>query len=355
MSAAASASTPAPEPGGASSLTPHSVVVASRRVAYVLAGRGFGGAASALWVTGDAGRHFAQVRLPEAHRKGRRLQVSGVTFVDSRHGYAILGAGTMAAPHVLTVTADGAHSWHPARLPDGDGDRVAAVAGHGRRVFVATVRCHGHLLCTDVRLYTALSAGRHWRRVEGAIPARDSADGVGLAAWGASVWLMIGVGATPHPLQLWSGNAGRTFTARPGPGAVSCTATATSPRVMWTSCTTGLLRAFTRTVTDQASARLRAFGANTTNTYLDPLSDQVAYFQSSAGRYRGLRLTVDAGHTNRRVAALPGGARAADLPLRVAFFSRRTGLAIASGRLVRTDKAGRTWTRAAASEVPPRE
>ena len=75
-SAAGSASTPAPEPGGASSLSTHSVVVASRRVAY--------------------GRGTATVRAYLDTWKHHGLQAANQRFLASPPGQGAAGPGLIS-------------------------------------------------------------------------------------------------------------------------------------------------------------------------------------------------------------------------------------------------------------------
>lgn len=328
---------------GAPLWTPDSVVIASRRVAYVLAGHNPADPPAALFATTDQGRHFEPRTLPRARHRGRRLFVAQMLFVDAKHGYALLGHGGPQATQVLALTVDGAQTWHVAHLPGSDGARVAAVAGHGGRVFAATVACRGVTRCSTVHLYTA-RIGRAWQQTEAAIPPRDSSSGLTLAAWDSSVWLLVGVGSTHDPLLLWSNDAGRNFTSQPAPRAVTCSAAATSARVMWTSCATGMLMTFARTVTSHHPQQLTLSGAGTTNTYLDPLTDRTAYFQTSAGRDRGLRRTRNAGRTFQDVAIVPGAAGSAGWGVHVTFFDAHVGLCVLVGRgLLRTQDSGHTW------------
>ena len=328
--------------------SPQSVVAASPQVVYVLARGTRGNPRQALFVSTDAGRRYQRVTLPSAAGLGRRQSVTELVFLDARHGYAVVRGSGRAWPGrtALAQTSDSGRSWQQASIPLGDREGITAVAGHGGRVFVGTVACLDVTHCPTVRLYTAAVPGNRWHRVAGHIPRRNSDSGITLAAWRQTVWLMVGVGATTHPVSLYSTDAGRSFHRSPGPGAVACSATATSTQVMWASCSTGMLMALSRTTADTSTRRLHLLGAGTANTFLDPITDRLSYFGTAAGRQRGLYRTRDAGRTLHKIAPLPPADVSAGDGFHITYLTTRTALcAVGDGRLLRSTDAGRSWQR----------
>ncbi len=322
------------------------VVAASHTVAYVLAGSGPSGTRHpALFRTRDGGAHFDEVAAPSARsRTGHPLPILKLTFVDAGHGYAILGNVMTSRPAVLVYTTDAARSWHRARLPGTRGAHVASVAGHGRQVFAAVIHCQAVLECAHVSLYSAAVGARRWHDTGVRLPVRESGDGLGLAAWRNSVWLLLGLGSSPHPLALHSHDSGRTF-ARSNPiAAISCDPVATSPRVVWASCSTGMMEAFLHATTGEPARLLPVSGAGTADTFLDPLSDSRAYFGTAAGHHPGLYLTRDGGRSFTKVADLPRRLiRSAGF--RPTFLDGHVGISPLNGlTLLRTTDGGHTWT-----------
>ena len=324
-------------------------MTASPRVAYLLAGSGPSAEGHpALFRTGDGGAHFRQVTAPVVRgRTGRPLPILTLVFVDPNHGYAIAGDPRVNRPAVLLYTADAARSWRRARLPGAAAAHVDSVAGHGGRVFAAAIRCSSPVRCRDVTVYSSPTGSGSWHRTGAALPARDSESGVGLAAWGSTVWLMLGMGDSRHPMTLRSTNSARTFTTLPPTTyAVTCSPAATSVRVIWTSCRTGTMLAFQRTSGGGSGRSLPVEGAGTGDTFLDPLSDSVAYFGTAFGRQAGLYRTRDGGRRFTSVAGFPRRAARSGIAAQVTFLDTRVGLAILRGlNLLRTADGGHTWRR----------
>ena len=325
--------------------TPRSVVVASKDVAYVVAGTGAGRAGHpVLYSTRDGGASFHRVSAPAVRVRGRWQPLSRLVFVNARDGYAVFGDWTRGHATALVYTSDGARSWHRSRLP-GRHSGVAALAGHGGRVYAATIACESAVRCPTVHVYSARAGTGNWRRGTGAIPRRNSAGGVGLAGWGPAVWLAVGVGESHDPVLLRSEDAATSFTRTGGSvDDVVCSLAATSRQVIWSSCATGMLMAFARTEQPGPARSLPVVGSGTGDTFLDALSDRVAYFGTAVGRRAGLYLTHNGGHTFHRVAAFPRGASRSGYAPDFAFLSEQTALcAVPGSSLLRTSNGGRTW------------
>ncbi|MGZ6797978.1 MAG: WD40/YVTN/BNR-like repeat-containing protein [Nocardioidaceae bacterium] len=301
----------------------------------------------ALFRISDCGAHFRQVTAPVVRaRTGRPLPILKLVFVGPDHGYAIVGPPRVSRPTVLLYTADAARSWRRARLPGAAAAHIDAVAGHGGQVFAAAIRCGRPVRCRKVAVYYSPTGSGNWHRTGAALPARDSDSRVGLAAWGATVWLMLGVGDSRHPVTLRSVNSARTFTTLPPTYAVVCSPAATSVRVVWTSCRTGMMFAFQRTSGRGPVRSLPVAGAGTGDTFLDPLSDSVAYFGTAVGRQAGVYRTRDGGRTFTRVAGFPRPAARSGVASQVTFLDTRVGLAILTGpNVLRTIDRGHTWRR----------
>lgn len=327
-------------PAGSSALSSVVVSVASSTVAYVY---GVSGSTPRLLTTTDAGEHFHEVTAPRAGSStGAVVTLSQMVFPTATAGYALLGAWS-SEPAVLLSTTDGGSSWHRLRLPSAAGE-VARVGGHGSRVYAAAVRCSAPTHCDQAQIWTAASGSFDFSPMTARLPAVEASGGVGLAAWGSSLWVMLGMGSTTDPVILRSSDAGASFTTRPGPAAVNCEPVATSAQVIWTSCSTGMLMAFQRTRLDEAAYGLPVIGAGTGNTFLDPVSDDVAYFGTALGQKAGLFVTHDGGHRFTKVSAGPPGYASAGSTYVVSFLTPDVGLAAADDAgLFRTIDGGVTW------------
>jgi hypothetical protein len=313
--------------------SPEYAVRATGRVAYVV-GR------DALWKVRDS--VVRAVAVPSARGPhGRALRIRQLVFLDARHGYAILGTYGIAPRTVALATDDGALSWHVERVPS----HVVAVAGHGRRVYAATLGCERRR-CTTTRILTTTTGSHRWRDTGARLPAIDSSSGVGLGAWRSSVWVLLGVGSTSQPPTLHSTDGARTFATIGHVNATFCTGQATSARVLWASCGTGMMMAFHRLEAGQPIQDLAVHGAGTGGTFLDPVDDRVAYFGSPASQRPVLQKTTDGGRHFLRVAPFPPALARSANPTSITFLTASTGLAVRDGRAVfRTTDGGHTWRR----------
>jgi len=241
----------------------------------------------------------------------------------------------------LLVTSDGARTWHPARV--GSRGFAAAVADRGSQVYALAVKCgQDETSCPVTALYRSAAGSRTWKRMPAAGLAQvNESGGPSLAAWGRSVWIMVGNGEIGSPLLLWSADGGRSF-RQAAVTAVGCWLAATSPAVAWLSCSGGMMLTFDRWVGGRL-ARLPVTGAGTGNTFLDPVSDTAVYFGTAVGDAAGLYLSRDAGARFARIARLPA-ALGSGTAAHMVFVTIRTGLAWADGGpLLRTTDSGATW------------
>ena len=153
---------------------------------------------------------------------------------------------------------------------------------------------------------------------------------------------MLGVGSTMNPVTLHSSDAGASFTTRSAPSAVACTPSATSPEVVWTSCSTGMSTTFQRTGLD-GTVSLPVHGGGTANTFLEAVSDDTAYFGTSSGEWAGLRLTRDAGRHFTKVSTGPPGYTGDSTPYMIWFLTAHVALAASPVGLYRTVDGGVSW------------
>jgi len=288
----------------------------------------------------DGGRRFAAATLPSVRRggTGKTRPIRSLTFVDAQHGYAVFGS--FAHHGVLLETEDGARSWH--RVPLRGGGWIAGVAGGGGLAYAVTVGCSTDTVCHDVRLFRTRLGSLRWTRV----PARgirhdNETGGVGLAAFGASVWVVTGNGTRPTLLR--STDSARAFRAITPLAAVACDPKATSSDVVWLSCSTGMMIAFLRSEGSASPRTLPVFGSGTGNSFTDPLSDAVAVAGTAIGQWAGVHETTTAGNKFVRTGGLPRQARTGRSVL-ITFLGRRVGFALVRGKeLLRTTDGGRTW------------
>ncbi len=313
------------------------VVVASSSTAYIDVGVA---ATRRLYVTTDAGAHVHEVREPSV--AGSTLQASRLVFPTPTTGYAVLG-DVVDGSTLLLRTTDGARSWQQVALPATAG-AIAGVAGHGSRVYVATLACASGTPCRQVQIWSASVGSADFARISTSLPARDAGTGVGLAGWGDSLWLMLGGGSTSDPVTVTSTDAGASLTTRPGPVGVRCSPVATSAQAIWTSCSTGMSMSFQRVSGSGAEVTLDVGGSGTAGTFLDPVSDDVAFFGSEAGQWAGLYVTHDAGLRFTKVSDGPPGYLSSAWSPNLRFLSPSVGLTVGDGFvLYRTTDSGVTW------------
>ena len=291
----------------------------------------------ALLVTTDGARTFRRAVPPTG--VGLASPLLRLHFASAAVGLAILGGtGTRTT---LLATSDGARTWHAVALPDAR--PVVQVAGHGARLYVETSACGSSGPCSDVRIYTATSVAGPWHRVFSRAPTTGSG-GTALAGWGDSVWLSLGIGG-PAPRTFRSTDGGATYSSAPAASCVGETAVATSARVVWNSCATGMMIGFFRSEDGRPDVNLPMGGAGTGNTFLDALTDDTAVFGTAVGDQAGLYLSSDRGTHFTRLAAIPEAFTNSGHSLDdIAFLTPLVGLAITDGSaLHRTTNGGRTW------------
>lgn len=291
----------------------------------------------ALLVTTDGARTFHRAAPPTG--VGLASPLLRLHFASASVGLAILGGtGTRTT---LLATSDGARTWHPVSLPDAR--PVVQVAGHGARLYVETSACGSDGPCSNVRVYTATSVAGPWHHVFSGAPTTGSG-GTALAGWGDSVWLSLGIGG-PAPRTFRSTDGGATYLSAPATSCLGVTVVATSSRVVWISCATGMNVRFVRTEDGRPDANLPIGGSGTGNTFLDALSDDTAVFGTAVGEQAGLYLSTDRGTHFTRLAAIPDAFTNSGHGLDdIAFLTPLLGLAITDGSALHlTTNRGRTW------------
>jgi len=322
---------------------PALIARASSTIVYVLAtARSSAGGRLELFRSDNAGRSFRPVTAPAARSAvGNPLKVRAMTFINPADGIAILG--TPEQPEPLMMTVNGAKSWH--RIVLGGSGAVWAVAGHGSEAYALTLSCGKSENCRSPRLYRSVAGSLRWiRQPATGISGAAGAGGIGFSAWGSSVWLTVGNGEAAEIGLLGSTDSGRAFHQETALAAVACWSAATSVSVVWLSCSEGMSVAFQRFTVGSARSRLLPVtGAGTGNTFLDPLSDRIAYFGTALGSRAGLYLSRNSGRSFTRTGRLPGPD--AGISTSVTFLNVRDGLALIDGsRLLRTTDTGASWT-----------
>jgi hypothetical protein len=330
-----------------SQLQAKSVFTAPPDAVYVLAGSGPRLTDHpALFRSGDGGQHFARVHLPSAHSGAIGAKpFLWLRFVDAEHGYAVLGGVDLNQPTTLMYTTDGARSWHPTTLPRAGG-HISAIDGHGGQVFAATIQCRNPQNCPrgSAHIYASALGSKTWRPTAASLPRHDLAGGVGFTAWGDSIWVTLGNGMEPGQVTMMSTDAGATFAPGTTSNGIACYPDATSPQIVWITCSTGMFLAFYRLSGEGNQQKLPIAGAGTGGTFLDPLDDQEAYFGTAIGSHAGLYLTRDGGHTFDRVASLPRLLVRSMKTDQIVFLNTAVGIAPLSGsNLLRTSNGGRSW------------
>lgn len=324
------------QPDGPDSLA--TVEVVSSTVAYVFTPlTSSHHVVPALVVTTDGARTFRRAVPPTGVSLASPLL--RLHFASASVGLAILGGTGMRT--TLLATSDGARTWHPVILPDAR--PVVQVAGHGARLYVETSACGSGEPCSDIRVYTATSVAGPWHRVFSWAPTTGSW-GTALAGWGDSVWLSLGIGG-PTPRTFRSTDAGATYSSAPAAPCLGETVVATSARVVWISCATGMMMGFFRTQDGRRDVNLPMSGAGTGNTFLDALTDDTAMFGTGLGDQAGLYLSTDRGAHFTRQAAIPEAFTNSGHSLDdMAFLTPLVGLAITDeSALHLTTNSGRTW------------
>jgi len=306
-------------------------------VAFVATGPRHG--PTTLFRSTDGGAHFERAVAPRPRASGGPMTLQSLVFTDPAHGYALLGPDWPST--VLETTSDGGRSWSRDDLPRGPWRGILGVDGHGAIAYAVALR-RGTCQCR-VGLFLRRTDAFRWHYVS-ALPRRDDEGGIGMAAWGGSLWLTLGVGNTRRPVTLFSADAGSTFRRLPPLQAVSCGLTATSPTIVWVDCSTGMLMAFLRYDGTHVQ-HLGPWGAGTANTDLAALSGSVAVFHSGGGRWAGVWVTSDGGRHFVRTGSL-AGLRPENVAGDPSFLTPQIGLDDVYGHgLFRTVDGGSTWHR----------
>lgn len=314
--------------------------------AYVVGWKANG--AAALWhvdATGVLSRRTAPPGAPGRPGSADPRAVFQLAFGDSDTGVAITGvtADRRHADHQsLFVTDDGAHTWAKVTLPTAEQPEQVAVGGGA--MYVVTSNCvNSAAACRHAAVWSIDESGARPPHPAAGLPGKlDSSEGADIAAYGRAVWVTLGTSG-PDPTSLHSSDGGRTW-HRFDTGLCTWTdMVATSPRVLWTTCATGMLQHFTRTTGPTAPAQVFEETGGTSGSALLPLSDRVAYAVIADRHGTRVDVTMDAGRTTSTVSPIPRSMPGDDL--RVALISDHVGYLVAQsgGELYRTDDGARTW------------
>ena len=175
----------------------------------------------------------------------------------------------------------------------------------------------------------------------------NAAGGISLSAFGRDVFIIVGNGES-QLLFYRSTNDGVSFERAAPIGGIWCATEPFSTRVLWVSCSTGMLVAFFRSIdSGEHLTRLPVAGAGTGGAELWPVSASMAFFRNEiGGATAGFFKTRDGGRSFVRLRRLPApfGADGRNVT-EMTFGDPLHGLVLMSqGVVFRTTDGGTTWT-----------
>jgi hypothetical protein len=190
--------------------------------------------------TNDNGAHFTTGHLPSiTFANGSLLgNLSQVIFATMDDGYILLGGSPVAT---LKVTVDGAKTWHSESIAP-DVSILDFTTTHSE-LYAVIAHCPKSGECTNYRIARSPLSANRWSFTK--LAKWPSGMGVGMGAYGSSVWLTQQTHATV--VVFSSHNRGRTFTRSSAPklGSVyACSITAMSTTALWAECPTGMSVSF---------------------------------------------------------------------------------------------------------------
>ncbi len=313
--------------------------------------------------SGDGGGSYQPRAIPPGagNATGARPggRITQLEFTTANHGYAVIQAPG-EPPRQVDATDNGGRSWRTAALPVQPHNEpwkagvtveppVQSANGH---VYEVAVRCITPDDCPTYRLWSADGWLARWSSRPGPQSGTfNAAGGIGLAVSGPSVWLVLGNGTSPIRILRSTDNADSFVRSDSNVPGVSCSLTATAPRVVWRSCSGGMVLTYARSSDGGLHySPLPVTGAGTGGTALWPVTADTAFFRTEVGADAGLFRSTNAGRSFTRLHDYPAafGNLGADLT-QICFGATNDGVAVTSnGRLYRTTNAGRTWQRLSA-------
>jgi photosystem II stability/assembly factor-like uncharacterized protein len=305
--------------------------------------------------TTDGGAHFSYLALPPIHYESDSLtgNLDQLIFATGDDGYALMGVSTSTT---LYVTLDGAGSWH--REVIARGTTILGFSATSSELYAVVAKCSKSSACTDYEIARSPLTAREWTLTP--LPKWPADTGVGMGAFGSTVWLTQQ--STRTVWLLTSHDGGTTFTRKSAPeiGSVyACRMTATSGVTLWADCPTGMAVSFLysgNSGTTWNRVPDRQF-SGTGGGYFDPVSSTLAYLDfgpaDSPGAKNFYRIT-DKGLDVKAVGKLP--CKIAD---GLVFTDALHGFAACdqndsylSTVFLQTSDGGRTWHRNASFYDP---
>ena len=257
------------------------------------------GAAGYLWMLGtypcstgtcpvlmrstDDGKSWVRVGSPPASVVSAPPYLTMLNFANREDGYAYF-QGSTTEKSVLYWTGDSGKSWRLAPAAFQESQVLSIVTTEGRAYVLADEGCVVNGGCKTLDLGSSTVTSDSWtiRRVS-----IDTAQyNVGLAVFGAKVWLIVVSDGGSNARVLVSEDAGASFANLPSTGmeGLACRARATSATTLWGFCATGLLGYAVRStdggrVFSTVSGWIRGHRPAANGGLIVPLSNTEAVFQ----------------------------------------------------------------------------
>jgi photosystem II stability/assembly factor-like uncharacterized protein len=305
--------------------------------------------------TTDGGAHFSYLSLPPIHYEADSLtgNLDQLVFANSDDGYALMGVGT---PTTLYVTLNGAGSWH--REVIASGTMILGFTATSHELYAVVAHCSKSSVCSHYEIARSALTAQAWTVSPLSKWPRDV--GVGMGAFGSTVWLTQQ--STQTVWLLTSHDGGTTFTRKSAPGIGSvyaCRMTATSPTTLWADCPTGMAVSFLYSGDSGTTWNRVPDGqfAGTGGGFFDPVSNALAYLDfgpADSPGTRNLYRITDEGLDLKAVGKLP-----CKIANGLVFIDALHGFAACdqndtfpSTIFLQTTNGGRTWHRNASFYDP---
>jgi photosystem II stability/assembly factor-like uncharacterized protein len=267
-----------------------------------------------------------------------------LAFDSPRTGLAITGRDVeVGGEPALYGTQDGARAWSRIRLPTNE--PLADIAVGGGSAYALTSDCTLRSnSCHHATLWSIDPSGNTAPTTFDTLPKATSLGSITLAAYGSHVWVLLldggGGGAA-----FETSDRGRSWHKFDAGSCVWETLVATSPKVLWEACGTGMEMHFTRQATNASPTPAFTQSLSpTTSAALLPLTDTTAFAVTPNDRGMELQTTDDGGHTHETLAELPHNL--VRKTFQTIFVSKHLGYLVTlnGGQLFRTTDQGQTWT-----------
>jgi photosystem II stability/assembly factor-like uncharacterized protein len=289
----------------------------------------------------DGGKSFVRVGTPPAG-------MYGIEFANRQDGYGLPQQSLPGGPS-LYQTTDSGKLW---RLVPSLGVITSPVVTANGRAFLAVYEDCSKTKCRSLDLASSAVTSDSWT-LEPLPLSRQALNypdyyEVGMTAFGSKLWVAV-TSAIGKTVLFVSNDGGHNVSVLPsdGLGGLRCDLSATSPKVLWGHCITGLFGYFVRSSDGgQSFLTLRPPGeyAANNNDYL-ALSDDEALFDVAG--VQDILITRNGGRTFVRLPGAPRGVGVADMvPL-----SATDWFAQGSSGLWRTTNGGSSWQSVKAPSV----